>query len=102
MIEEVVTSIVEAEETAKSRVATAEEQASQTVIDAEKLAETNLKKASEENKAYQLEQISKAEAVANDKAKQALTEANAQTDVEMAKYQANVEKAVSAILEKVL
>ena len=66
------------------------------------LAESKLKQASEDNKAYQFAQISKAEAEANAQASQALAQAKAQTDDEMQKYVANVDKAVSAILERVL
>ena len=91
MIEEVVTSILDAEDKAKAMVVSAEENAAQVVVEAEKLAESKLKQASEDNKAYQFAQMSKADA-----------EANAQTDEDMKKYFANVDKAVSAILERVL
>ena len=83
-------------------VASAEENANQVILEAEKLAESKLKQASEDNKAYQFAQLSKAEEDANAQAAQALAQANAQTDEEMQKYVANVDKAVSAILEKVL
>ena len=83
-------------------VASAEENATNVVIEAEKLAESKLRQASEDNKAYQFAQISKAEAEANAQASQALAQAKAQTDDEMQKYVANVDKAVSAILERVL
>ena len=102
MIEEVVTSILDAEDKAKAMVAAAEENATQVVVDAEKLAESKLKQASEDNKAYQVAQVSKAEADASAQASVALAQAKAETDEEMTKYVANVDKAVSAILERVL
>ena len=102
MIEEVVTSILDAEDKAKAMVAAAEENAAQVVVEAEKLAESKLKQASEDNKAYQLAHMSKAESEANAQASSALAQAKEQTDAEMNKYVANVDKAVSAILERVL
>ena len=78
------------------------EDATNVVVEAEKLAESKLKQASEDNKAYQVAQLSQFNADADAQASQALAQANAQTDEEMKKYVANVDKAVSAILERVL
>ncbi len=102
MIEEVVTSILDAEDKAKAMVVSAEENAAQVVVEAEKLAESKLKQASEDNKAYQFAQMSKADAEANAQASAALAQAKEQTDLDIQKYVANVDKAVSAILERVL
>ena len=82
MIEEVVNSILEAEDVAKRRVADAETTAA------------------EQNKTYFAESMAAADVRAAQAASEYLGKVNAQTDAELARYVVNVDKAVKIILEQ--
>ena len=99
MIEEVVNSILEAEDVAKRRVEDAEARASEIVAQAEIQAETLKKNATQSNKEYQAKVLAQADAEAERKARELLVELNAKTDGEMSKLEKRVDAAAKVILE---
>ena len=99
MIEEVVNSILEAEDVAKRRVEDAEARASEIVAQAELQAETLRKQAAQSNKEHQAKTLSQADVEAERKAKELLAELNAKTDAEMSVLEKRIAKAVTVILE---
>ena len=99
MIEEVVNSILEAEDVAKRRVEDAEARASEIVAQAEIQAEALKKKAAQSNKEFQAKILSDADAEAERKARELLTELNAKTDGEMTEIEKRIAKTVKVILE---
>ena len=99
MIEEVVNSILEAEDVAKRRVEDAEARASEIVAQAEIQAEALKKKAAQNNKEFQAKILSDADAEAERKARELLTELNAKTDGEMTEIEKRIAKTVKVILE---
>ena len=101
MIEEVVNSILEAEDVAKKRIAEAEQRAAEIVSAAEIESEQNKKQASLQNKAVFAPQMKESEAAAERKAAARLAELNAETDKEIAAYAKNTDKAVKLILEQI-
>ncbi len=100
MIEEVVNSILEAEDVAKRRVADAETTAAEIVNNGEIAVEAMRKTAAEQNKAYFAESMAAADVRAAQAASEYLGKVNAQTDAELARYVVNVDKAVKIILEQ--
>ena len=99
MIEEVVNSILEAEDVAKKRIEAAEQKASEIVAAAEMQAEQLKKQASVDNKEYFGKSLSSADATAEREAKQLLDELNAKTDGEVKNLEKRVDGAVKIILE---
>lgn len=100
MIEEVVNSILEAEDVAKRRVADAETTAAEIVNNGEIAVEAMRKTAAEQNKTYFAESMAAADVRAAQAASEYLGKVNAQTDAELARYVVNVDKAVKIILEQ--
>ena len=99
MIEEVVNSILEAEDVAKRRVADAETKAAEIVAHAEVQAENLRKKAATNNKEYQAQTLSDADAEAERKAQDLLARLNAKTDSELTALEKRIASAVKVILE---
>lgn len=99
MIEEVVNSILEAEDVAKHRIADAEAKAAEIVAQAEMQAEALKRNASQSNKEYQAKRLSEADAEAERQAKELLAELNAKTDSEMTDIEKRIAKTVKVILE---
>ncbi len=99
MIEEVVNSILEAEDVAAKKIADAKQKASEIVARAETEADDFKKQSAAQNKAYFAETSKKIETEATDIAKKELAALNSATDKEMATYGKNVDKAVKIILE---
>ncbi len=102
MIEEVVNSILQAEDVAAQRVAEAERKANEIIAEADIAAERNKKQALEEHKQKYVEQMTQAQVVADGKAAEELATLNAATDGEIEKCKANVDQAVKIILENLL
>ena len=100
MIEEVVNSILEAEDVAKRRVADAETTAAEIVNNGEISVEAMRKTAAEQNKTYFAESMAAADVRAAQAASEYLGKVNAQTDAELTRYVVNVDKAVKIILEQ--
>lgn len=99
MIEEVVNSILEAEDEAKKRVENAEREAGEIVSNAEAEADKLKKTAATRNKAYLNEKMAAADAQALQEAKKVLEELTAQTDEEMTDLQKRVANTAKIILE---
>lgn len=99
MIEEVVNSILEAEDVAKRRVAEAEAKANEIVAAAEVAVATYKKQVVSDNKKSFAEQMKQADELADTKASERLAELNAQTDKQTAAYSKNIDKAVKIIIE---
>ena len=99
MIEEVVNSILEAEDVAKRRVEAAEVKAGEIVAQAEMQAEALKKRAAQSNKEYQAKSLAQADAEAERKAAELLAELNAKTDSELTVLDKRTSKAVKVILE---
>ena len=99
MIEEVVNSILEAEDVAKRRIEDAEAKASEIVAQAEIKAEDLKKQATAQNKEYQATQLSNADAQAERQAQKLLADLNAATDGEVGKLEQRIAGAVKVILE---
>lgn len=99
MIEEVVNSILEAEDVAKRRIEEAEAKAAEIVAQAEIQAEALRKQASIGNKEYQADTLSQADAEAERQARELLSKLNAKTDSEMTELEKRIASAVKVILE---
>ena len=100
MIEEVVNSILEAEDVANRRITEAETTADEIVNNGEIAVEAMRKAAAEQNKTYFTESMAAADVRAAQAATEYLGKVNAQTDAELARYVVNVDKAVKIILEQ--
>ena len=99
MIEEVVNSILEAEDAADKKIAQARKQASDIVAEAESKAEQQKKQQAAANKVHFAQKSREIEAEADAEAKKTLQQLNEQTDKEMESYRKNVDEAVKIILE---
>ena len=99
MIEEVVNSILEAEDEAKRRIAEAESKAAEIVANAEQEALSFKKNEAANNKKLYAEQMKNADELAEQQASKRLAELNAVADKESGKYAQNVNKAVKIIIE---
>lgn len=99
MIEEVVNSILEAEDAAEKKIAEAKAQANDIVSSAEINADAFKKQQSAANKQNYAEKSRRIDEQSAVKAQQYLAEKNAQTDKEIAAYEKNVDAAVKIILE---
>ena len=102
MIEEVVNSILEAEDLAKKRVAEAERKAGEIVSSAEIEAALRKKQAVAANKKAYAEAMKQADEQAAVQANERLAELNSSSDREIAAYSKNIDKAVQIIMEKSL
>ena len=99
MIEEVVNSILEAEDEAKRRVENAEREAGEIVSNAEVEADKRKKTAAVRNKAYLGEKLAAADNEAEKQAQALLADLRQKTDDEMSKLEKRVEGAAKIILE---
>ena len=101
MIEEVVNSILDAEDEAKRRIERAEVKAGEIVAHAETQAEALKRQASASNKQYQAQALTQADVEAEHQAEALVTQLNAQTDGEISKLEKRIDKAVKVILESI-
>lgn len=101
MIEEVVNSILQAEDTAKQRIQQAENKAAEIINAAEIAAEQIKKQAVADNKAFVAEQGKAIDDEVKAQAEAFLQQRSAEVDNEIKHYQRNVDKAVKLILESV-
>ena len=99
MIEEVVNSILEAEDLAKRRVEAAEIKAGEIVAQAELQAEALRRNAAQSNKEHQAKVLSQADAEAERQARELLARLNAATDDEMSQLEKRIANTVKVILE---
>ncbi len=99
MVEEVVNSILAAEDEAKRRVEAAQAKAAETVACAEAEADRIRRDAQSENKKYQQERLARAEEQIALEAQRLLAERNARTEDEISELRQNVDGAVKFILE---
>lgn len=99
MIEEVVNSILEAEDAAKNRIAEAEKQAGEIIAAAEVNAEKKRKEITAHNKALFAEKIKESELTARQEADKRLDALKKEADAQINGYAKNVDKAVKIILE---
>lgn len=99
MIEEVINSILEAEDEAKRRVEEAKVAAAETVAHAESQADTIRRNAQADNKTYQQQRLAEADEEIAQEAQRLQQQRNAQTDEEIEKLRQNVDGAVKLILE---
>ncbi|MCM1289371.1 MAG: hypothetical protein NC132_01785 [Corallococcus sp.] len=99
MIEEVVNSILEAEDAAEKKIAQAKVQANEIVSAAEINADAFKKSQSAENKRNYAEKSRQIDEQSGEKAKQYLAEQKALTDKQIDSYEKNVDAAVKIILE---
>ena len=99
MIEEVVNSILEAEDEAKKRVEDAERKASEIVSNAELEAERRKKDAAQNNKAYLNEKLAAADDEALQEARKVLEELSSKTDAEMSDLEKRIANTAKIILE---
>lgn len=102
MIEEVVNSILEAEDVAAKKIAQAKQEANDIVSFAEAEADKLKKQKSAENKAVFAEKSKEIHLQASRNANDELTRLNAIADEETAKYEKNVDKAMKIVLEHLL
>ena len=99
MIEEVVNSILEAEDEAKRRVENAEREAAEIVSNAEIEADKLRKAAAASNKAYLHDKLAAADEQADRNAEQVLAKFKKQTDQEVSELEKRVESTAKIILE---
>lgn len=99
MIEEVVNSILEAEDVAKRRIAEAEVKANEIVAAAEIEVAAYKKQQASDNKKSFAESLKQADELADKKAQARLDELKAQTDKQTSAYSKNIDKAVKLIIE---
>jgi len=99
VIEEVVNSILQAEDAAKDRISDAEEQAGEIVALAETEAAAFKKQQAAENKKLFAEAMKRADELAESKAEKRLAELNAESDKQALQYEKNIDKAVKIIIE---
>lgn len=99
MIEEVVNSILEAEDVAKRRIAEAEAKAAEIVTNAEAEVAVMKKQQAAASKQEFADKVKQAESLASDKAAKRLAELNGATDKQADSYVKNIDKAVKIIIE---
>ena len=99
MIEEVVNSILEAEDEAKKRIENAERQAGEIVANAEAEADKLKKEAAASNKQHLTEMLAAADDKALQEARKTLQELAARTDAEMSDVEKRVANTAKIILE---
>lgn len=101
MIEEVVSSIIEAEDAARQMIEQAEHQAAQIVAEAEYKAEMKAKQAAEANKNFFSKEMQFADGETTSKAQAYIAENKKTVDADLAKFNNNTQKAVQFILENI-
>lgn len=99
MIEEVVNSILEAEDEAKRRIENAEREAGEIVSKAELEADKIKKSAALNNKKYLNEKLAAADSEAEKEARRILSELNASTDEEINELNKGIANTAKMILE---
>ena len=99
MIEEVVNSILEAEDVAKARVEAAESKAAEIVAAAEVQAEQLRRQAAAANKEYFVKSLSQADVAAEREAQALIAKLNGQTDEAVKQLDKRVKGAVKIIVE---
>ena len=99
MIEEVVNSILDAEDVAEKRIDAAKHTASDIVSAAEAQADSIKKQSAAENKQALADGIKRIEQQSTETFDATLKQLKEETDAEMAKYEKNVSKVVKIILE---
>lgn len=99
MIEEVVNSILDAEDVAKRRIAEAEAKAGDIIAAAEAEASSYKKAQAAENKTAFADKMRAADSLAEQQASKRLAELNEETDRQVSAYSKNVDKAVKIIIE---
>ena len=99
MIEEVVNSILEAEDEAKNRIENAERQAGEIVSNAEAEADKLKKQAAASNKEYLNKKLSAADEQALQEARKTLEELTAKADEEMSDLEKRIANTAKIILE---
>ena len=99
MIEEVVSSILEAEDAAEKKIAEAKVQASEILSAAEINADAFKKQQSVNNKQKYAETVKQIDEQSALKAQKYLAEQNAQTDKQISACEKNIDQAVKIILE---
>ena len=99
MIEEVVNSILEAEDAAEKKVAEAKAQANEILSAAEINADAFKKQQTALNKQKYAEKVKQIDAQSAQKASESLAQQNAATDKAVAACEKNIDKAVKIILE---
>ncbi len=99
MIEEVVNSILQAEDVAKDRIEEAETKAGEIVALAETEVAAFKKEQAAENKKLFAEAMKRADELAESKAEKRLAELNAESDKQASQYEKNIGKAVKIIIE---
>ena len=99
MIEEVVNSILEAEDVAQARVEAAESKAAEIVAAAEVQAEQLKRQAAAANKEYFVKSLSQADAAAEREAQALIAKLNGQTDEAVKQLDKRVKGAVKIIVE---
>lgn len=99
MIEEVINSILDAEDVAKRRVEEAEAKAAEIVANAEAETAAYKKQQAAANKDNFAEAMKQADRLAEQEAAKRLAELNAETDKLTANYVKNIDKAVKIIIE---
>ncbi|MCH5159981.1 MAG: hypothetical protein J1F66_03935 [Clostridiales bacterium] len=99
MIEEVVNSILEAEDEAKRRVENAEREAGEIVSNAELEADKRRKTAAAENKKYLSDKLAAADSIAAKRAQEVLADAKQNTDAEIRELEKRVDATAKIILE---
>ena len=99
MIEEVVNSILEAEDEAKRRIENAEREAGEIVSNAEAQADRLKKVAAADNKAHLSKKLDEADTEALAEARKLLEELTAKTDEEMTELEKRVANTAKIILE---
>lgn len=102
MIEEVVNSIIEAEDAAAQKIADAKNRANDIIADAEIRTAEFRKQKSAENKAIFAGKSKEIQLNAEKKSAEELSELNVLADKEVADYEKNVDAAVKIILEHLL
>ena len=99
MIEQVVNSILEAEDVAAQRIAEAKAQAGDIVATAEQNADNFKKQQSAQNKQTYADKVRQIDETSAKKAQSRLAEQNAETDKQIALCEKNIDQAVKIILE---
>ena len=99
MIEEVVNSILEAEDEAKKRIENAERQAGEIVSNAEAQADKLKKEAATSNKEHLNKMLSAADEQALQEARKTLEELSSKTDEEMSDLEKRIANTAKIILE---
>lgn len=102
MVEDVVNSIIEAEDKAKQKIAQAEEQATKIVEEAEKLADTYQHRNVASNRQKVVEFNAKSQEKANQKAEEQLNKERNKVDESLKENEKRLPDAIKYILENIV